>query len=429
MHIDRSGQPTSSNAGHTGRGDDLTAIRGITRTIAAKLETMGVVSFAQIAQWDFAQVQLVSTQLDLGRRVSKQNWIEQAAQLELRGGSAPPLLDGNLRPVAVPAKPQEPEPEFGATLKTEEAFGGAPEDNFKDTYKSASGTPTFVLEDISGITVSLSSKLAAGGIAKPLQIAQWTAGDVAWWKSVLGATARIQKDNWIAQAAILATGVPTHYATRRQTELPCNSEETRTIVLEPPDTQPTQNNFASAPFDGPSQRLRVLRIERRAPGAGCKPIVRVRVMPRKGQAVQSETTSAETACQDDVQAQITKQQQLPEVSCTYGDQELTARADDGAHVFIEGPVTSANGVGQASLMTGSQAPGHEFEQAAPSRSRFYHSSEYFFGTIPSEASVEIVNPGARRDTENESQRDNATAGIDQTHARGVARFLKTLLGS
>ncbi len=62
-------------------GDDLTRIRGIDTTLASRLAAIGVSRFAQIAAWAQTDVQNISQILDLGRTISRQNWIEQAALL------------------------------------------------------------------------------------------------------------------------------------------------------------------------------------------------------------------------------------------------------------------------------------------------------------------------------------------------------------
>lgn len=74
--------------------DDLTHIRGITRLLAGKLAAVGVTRFAQISQWTHDDVAKVSGVLNLGRAISQQNWIEQAA-----------LLEAKAKPVAVSAAP------------------------------------------------------------------------------------------------------------------------------------------------------------------------------------------------------------------------------------------------------------------------------------------------------------------------------------
>lgn len=78
--------------------DDLTRIRGIGARLAAQLEREGVRMFAQIAAWLPADVARVSSALALGRAVSAQNWIEQAALL---AGAAPPRPIEDKRPIAL----------------------------------------------------------------------------------------------------------------------------------------------------------------------------------------------------------------------------------------------------------------------------------------------------------------------------------------
>ena len=66
--------------------DDLTEIKGIGPKIAEKLETLGIVRFAQIAAWSETEALQADIILSLGGRIERQNWIIQAKQL------AKPLL-------------------------------------------------------------------------------------------------------------------------------------------------------------------------------------------------------------------------------------------------------------------------------------------------------------------------------------------------
>jgi len=86
----------------------LTFIRGIDATLAARLAELGVTRFSDIALWSTEDVQRVSAKLGLGRNVSRQNWIEQAAILALKAGQsiAPPAKAARVAPVA-PAIPTE----------------------------------------------------------------------------------------------------------------------------------------------------------------------------------------------------------------------------------------------------------------------------------------------------------------------------------
>ncbi|MGI9479432.1 MAG: hypothetical protein ACR2PI_22205 [Hyphomicrobiaceae bacterium] len=64
--------------------DDLTAIRRIDRKTATALNNLGIFSYRTIAQWNRHDVRAVRDALDLGKRIWRENWIEQAAVLQLR---------------------------------------------------------------------------------------------------------------------------------------------------------------------------------------------------------------------------------------------------------------------------------------------------------------------------------------------------------
>jgi predicted flap endonuclease-1-like 5' DNA nuclease len=80
--------------------DDLTRIRGISAALAGRLNELGISRFAQIAAWRAADVRRVSEALDLGKAVSRQNWIEQAALLGRSTPAAAPLAPVAPGPVA-----------------------------------------------------------------------------------------------------------------------------------------------------------------------------------------------------------------------------------------------------------------------------------------------------------------------------------------
>lgn len=76
--------------------DDLTRIRRIGPALAQRLAERGITSYGQIAAWRSNDVRDVAEALGLGRTISRQNWIEQAAVLELRrsAGTTVPPADG-----------------------------------------------------------------------------------------------------------------------------------------------------------------------------------------------------------------------------------------------------------------------------------------------------------------------------------------------
>jgi predicted flap endonuclease-1-like 5' DNA nuclease len=68
------------------------------------------------------------------------------------------------------------------------------------------------LERIRGIDTSIAARLRSLGTTRFVQIAHWTAADVAELRHQLGPDARIEQHNWIEQAALLAGGRLTRYA-------------------------------------------------------------------------------------------------------------------------------------------------------------------------------------------------------------------------
>lgn len=64
--------------------DDLTRIRNISAATAAALVAAGVRHFQDIADWRAADVARLTQRLHLGRRIHRENWIEQAALLALQ---------------------------------------------------------------------------------------------------------------------------------------------------------------------------------------------------------------------------------------------------------------------------------------------------------------------------------------------------------
>lgn len=65
--------------------DDLKRIRGIGVLIEKKLNSIGVVSYEQIAQWGNEDIDRVSQMLDFKGRIERENWVEQSRILAAGG--------------------------------------------------------------------------------------------------------------------------------------------------------------------------------------------------------------------------------------------------------------------------------------------------------------------------------------------------------
>lgn len=81
----RSEAYTPQGGTRTGPPEDLKRIRGVGVLIEKKLLSMGITSYAQIANWSNADVDRVSNVLDFKGRIERENWIEQARILSAGG--------------------------------------------------------------------------------------------------------------------------------------------------------------------------------------------------------------------------------------------------------------------------------------------------------------------------------------------------------
>jgi predicted flap endonuclease-1-like 5' DNA nuclease len=76
------GQATPRRSGTI---DDLKRIRGVGVLIEKKLNSLGVTSYEQVANWTGADIERVSQILDFKGRIERENWIEQARILATGG--------------------------------------------------------------------------------------------------------------------------------------------------------------------------------------------------------------------------------------------------------------------------------------------------------------------------------------------------------
>ena len=284
--------------------DDLTLIRGIDSDIAAALKGAGISRYAQIVKWTDAEVRQVNEAFG-ARRVSRENWIEQA-QILANGGETlyTRMRNGSrvrLAPVAAgaaaaarprverpsSAAPRAPvvtaqaephpvaptsdaaagdgsrpgsagvSPEVAATTNspTQEADPAAAEDTIDpaaavaapagatdvglvgdkdraEENEAATGGTVAELTDagdatdqslggddltlLSGIDETAAAILSERGVSTYSQIASWSADDVSSVNEAFGTAAKVQRENWVEQAALLAIGGVTAHATLKR---------------------------------------------------------------------------------------------------------------------------------------------------------------------------------------------------------------------
>lgn len=246
----------------SGPGDDLKRIRGVGILNERKLKELGVQRYADFALLNAADIKLIDDALGSPGRVDKENWVGQARVLAEGGKTYYALrLDEAQPAAAAPAPAPEPAPEAGpvvapavaavapvavseiaaaveppaiasepvaassaaetpaaeptggsvAPLRSvrSEAFVGS--DGAWGVHPSRDGDD---LKRIRGIGVLIEKKLNSLGIVHFEQVANWTGADIERISQILDFKGRIERENWVEQARILATGGQTEFSRR-----------------------------------------------------------------------------------------------------------------------------------------------------------------------------------------------------------------------
>ncbi len=94
------------------------------------------------------------------------------------------------------------------SVRSEAYRGGDPADAAR---RPAAGDD---LKRIRGIGVLIEKKLNAMGVTGYAQIANWSAGDIDKVSQMLDFKGRIERENWVEQARILAAGGQTEFSRR-----------------------------------------------------------------------------------------------------------------------------------------------------------------------------------------------------------------------
>jgi predicted flap endonuclease-1-like 5' DNA nuclease len=245
-----------------GGRENLQRIGGISSEIEIGLNAHAITRYSQIAGWNAADVQQFESLLGSSGRISRENWIEQA-QILARGGATaysrifderggppapavvpptppapPPVAEPPASappepaPVAVvPEPPPAPRPEpQPAPVLASSAAETSPAERAPDLSgmrsvrsqafrASDSMAPTAPVEPddlkrIRGVGLLIERKLNAMGISTYEQVANWTADDVGTVNAKLEFKGRIERENWIEQARILASGGHTDFSRR-----------------------------------------------------------------------------------------------------------------------------------------------------------------------------------------------------------------------
>ena len=153
-------------------GDDLEQIRGVGPKLALSLREHGVTSFAQIAAWTDAEIDVFDAKLPAFKgRIRKENWVESARECLAR------LSDGAAA---------EADPEPVAEVEEPPAV----------VYDAADD-----LVDLYGVGPRIARLLNEHGVTTFRQIAAWTAADVQRFSALLpDFKDRIVDEGWVDSA-------------------------------------------------------------------------------------------------------------------------------------------------------------------------------------------------------------------------------------
>ncbi len=232
-----------------GYADDLQQIDGINSEVEKLLNEQGVTRVAQIAGWTKEEQQRIDQLLGSMNRVKRERWVGQARRLS-GFSEAPPeaavstSTDSQtveIEPSAPPHGPDGTDPVATAGIDDtadglsephsnvlplgsvpavarnnvgslrsvrSEALVGA---NTVDSDNSGDD-----LKRIRGVGVLIEKRLRAMGYSSYQQIGSWTQSDVDRVNQQLDFRGRIERENWIEQARILAAGGQTEFSRRQE---------------------------------------------------------------------------------------------------------------------------------------------------------------------------------------------------------------------
>jgi predicted flap endonuclease-1-like 5' DNA nuclease len=199
--------------------DRLHRIFGINAAAESILVANGVTRFSQIASWTPADVEKFDALLGRSGRIIKENWIEQAKVLsrETSGEQSAP------RPIRLDEAIRDQSGRTGsdesraaktdyATLRSIRSEALRP-----DVPGGAAARSIGTADDlkrIRGVGVLIEKKLNSLGITSYDQVANWTAADIDRISQILDFKGRIERENWVEQARILAAGGQTEFSRR-----------------------------------------------------------------------------------------------------------------------------------------------------------------------------------------------------------------------
>jgi predicted flap endonuclease-1-like 5' DNA nuclease len=193
--------------------------------VQKQLNELGIRHFQGLATLNAADIKILGDRLGVKGRIEQENWLGQA-QILAKGGEtyysrrvdrgtppAPAELTAAAPVAAALASPQSAAPADMGALRSvrSEALLGA------EAVRTPRGwTEVDDLKRIRGIGVLIEKKLNSLGVTHYEQVANWTGADIERISNILDFKGRIERENWIEQARILATGGQTEFSRRNE---------------------------------------------------------------------------------------------------------------------------------------------------------------------------------------------------------------------
>jgi len=221
-------RPKGLAAARDGKADELQRISGIGPKLDKTLHSLGYFHFDQIAGWTPDEVQWVDEHLRFKGRIDREEWIPQAKLLAngqeaeftrlygtggMKSSKTGSALSGERTKRASTEKSSRPaakkadKPKAKAAVAT--GIAKAPR-----KLKAAKGGKADDLQRISGVGPKLEKTLHGLGFFHFDQIAGWTPDEVQWVDENLRFKGRIDREEWIPQAKLLAAGDEKKFASR-----------------------------------------------------------------------------------------------------------------------------------------------------------------------------------------------------------------------
>lgn len=164
---------------------------------------------------DHSREDEIQAKLDACRVELNQCLAQESARAEMPAPVVSEPLYVEPTPIVAPPAYEEPAADIGQDYDGDGVFEGANEGTRPVALDGPRGGVADDLKQIKGIGLKMEQLCNSLGFYHFDQIANWTADEVAWVDANLtGFKGRVTRDDWVPQAAILASGGTTDFANK-----------------------------------------------------------------------------------------------------------------------------------------------------------------------------------------------------------------------